>query len=119
MYTVLNAAATPQGGNTPLIVAANFGHTAIVQSLVAAGADMNTQDKVSTAPQPEVHPQTCNNVLAMNAVTAVQVGLTALILALRYGAFEAAEVLIKAGAGLSQQEEVMAEMDHDCTCVHP
>ena len=45
------------------MVAAARGRTATVQSLVAAGPDMNIQDEVSTAPQPEFHPHTCNHVL--------------------------------------------------------
>ena len=44
--------------------AAHNGHTATVQSLLAHGADMDIQDEVSTAPQPELHPHTCNHVLA-------------------------------------------------------
>ena len=55
---IVIAAATLQDGWTPLMVAAYCGHTATVQSLVAAGADMNIQDEVSTAPQPDVHPHT-------------------------------------------------------------
>ena len=47
-----------QSGLTALIVAAFKGHIAALQSLLSAGADMNIQDKVSTAPQPEIHPHT-------------------------------------------------------------
>ena len=50
----------------------------------------------------------------------LQDGLTALIWALDKKKFEAAEVLIKAGAGLNQQQKVMpAGMHHDCVCVYP
>ena len=64
MLWLVIAVATLQDGWTPLMAAAYHGHTATVQSLVAAGAGMNIQDEVSTAPQPEVHPHTCNHVLA-------------------------------------------------------
>ena len=46
------------------MVAAEYGHSATVQSLLTARADMDIQDKVSTAPQPELHPHICNHVLA-------------------------------------------------------
>ena len=50
----------------------------------------------------------------------LQDGVTALMLALNKKKFEAAEVLIKAGAGLNQQQKVMpAGMHHDCVCVYP
>ena len=50
----------------------------------------------------------------------LQDGVTALMLALDKKEFEAAEVLIKAGAVLNQQDEVMpAGMHHDCVCVYP
>ena len=63
-----------QDGVTPLMVAAAPGHTASVQSLVAAGADMDIQDNVSSAAQPELHPhmhlQSCAGIyMTMNAVT--------------------------------------------------
>ena len=101
-----------QSGLTALIVAAFKGHTAALQSLLSAGADMNIQDKVSTAPQPEIHPHTCNHVLACGSeccLILMQNGCTALIVAVNEKKFEAAEVLIKVGAGLSQEEEVMAK----------
>ena len=50
----------------------------------------------------------------------LQYGWTALMSALDKKDFEAAEVLIKAGAGLNQQQKVMpAGMHHDCVCVYP
>ena len=64
MLWLVIAAATLQDGMTPLMVAAARGRTATLQSLAAAGADMNIQDEVSTAPQPEVHSHTCNHMLA-------------------------------------------------------
>ena len=47
MLWLVIAAATLQGGRTPLMRAAANGHTATVQSLVGAGAGMNIQDNVS------------------------------------------------------------------------
>ena len=61
---VVIAAATLQIGRAPLMVAAEYGHSATVQSLLTARADMDIQDKVSNAPQPELHPHICNHVLA-------------------------------------------------------
>ena len=59
---VVIAAATLQDGWTPLMKAAEFGNTATLQNLLAYGADMNIQQNVSTAPQPELHPHTCNHI---------------------------------------------------------
>ena len=47
MLWLVIAAATLQDGQTPLMRAALYGHTATVQSLVGAGAGMNIQDNVS------------------------------------------------------------------------
>ena len=54
----------------------------------------------------------------MNAVPILQDGRTALTLALQGGEFEVAEVLIKAGAGLSHQENVII-LDYVIMCVYP
>ena len=51
MYVLMAAAVcmscVAQGGSTALIYAAKRGHTEIVCTLLAAGADINLQDKVS------------------------------------------------------------------------
>jgi hypothetical protein len=41
-----------QNGVTALLLAAAFGHTAIVDALLAAGADVNVQNEVCTSPHP-------------------------------------------------------------------
>ena len=43
---VLTWGCAPQDGHTPLWIAAQFGHDAVVQTLFQAGADTNTPDKV-------------------------------------------------------------------------
>ena len=50
-----SACAWPQSGFTALIVAARYGHTATVEALIKAGANLDLQDKVSdsrTSPPP-------------------------------------------------------------------
>jgi hypothetical protein len=47
-----------QGGATPLHVAAADGRTAIVEALLAAGAEVKGQDEVCTALPPSAHPLT-------------------------------------------------------------
>ena len=54
----------------------------------------------------------------MNAVPILQTGRTALTLALQEGESEVAEVLIKAGAGLSHQENVFI-LHYVIMCVYP
>jgi ankyrin repeat protein len=41
-----------QDGSTPLHMATKNGHTAIVEALLAAGADLNIQGEVCTSPHP-------------------------------------------------------------------
>ena len=41
-----------QSGVTALLLAAEKGHTAIVEALLAAGAEVNVQNKVCTSPHP-------------------------------------------------------------------
>ena len=43
---VLTWGCAPQNGATPLWIAAQFGHDAVVQTLCRAGADKNTPEKV-------------------------------------------------------------------------
>ena len=41
-----------QDGDTPLLLAAQNGHTATVEAMLAAGVDVNVQNEVCTSPHP-------------------------------------------------------------------
>ena len=115
-----------QDGSTPLHMAAKNGHTAIVEVLLAAGVDVNVQNKVHIPPAllflSPCLPRVCGRgMVAEEAVRwyaihlaptdgvkvwGVQDGWTPLIHAAANGHFATVEVLLAAGADVNVQQKV-------------
>ena len=88
---------------TPLIVAARHDCTAVLESLLAAGADMTMGDQVSTSQ----FDQGCR--MAASDELVLQNGATALIAAAASGHAAVAERLLQRGADVNETARVSDE----------
>ena len=115
-----------QDGSTPLHMAANNGHTAILEALVTAGAEVNVTDKVHIPPAllflSPCLPRVCGRgMVAEEAVRwyaihlaptdgvkvwGVQHGWTPLIHAAANGLFAIVDALVAAGVDVNVQQKV-------------
>jgi uncharacterized protein len=115
LYAGANVRATTRlGAYTPLLLASQAGHTAVIGTLVEAGADPNTATTNGTTPlmmaaaagQPEAVAKLIAHGANVHAKEAVR-GETALMFAAAYNRIDAMKVLIAKGADVKATTKVI------------